>query len=168
MEEHLSAFAVRILSSVRPAKRPERNTAMRSKHRDDTPVWQIGRKKRQGGAVTCRGAEEGPAKYKLKRLHDGPHEISLPTGRASKKENNPNSRDTDRYISISCFGLSVSSYENHEDNRRCGSNISGCSGRRTKLGGLSAERQHLLRAEELVPEGEGVLRQGQLRTIQWC
>ena len=30
------------------------------------------------------GPEEGPAKYKLKRLHDGPHEVSLPTGRVSK------------------------------------------------------------------------------------
>lgn len=41
-------------------------------------------------------------------------------------------------------------------------------GRWPEFGRLSAERQHLLRAEKPVQKGEGVFRQGQLGAVHRC
>lgn len=70
------------------------------------------------------------------------------------------------YIHISTFRF----VEDDEDITVVG--IDRCSdgrrGRWPEFGRLSAERQHLLRAEEPVQEGEGVLRQGQLGAVHRC
>ncbi|XP_076241002.1 DUF1676 domain-containing protein Osi6 [Calliopsis andreniformis] len=87
LAEHLSASIGRILSSVRPAKQPVTQATKERRRNigDDTHARQIGRKKSRGGATRQAMVEEGSAKYKLKRLYDGPHEISLPDGTGFEK-----------------------------------------------------------------------------------
>lgn len=62
--------------------------------------------------------------------------------------------------------LSVSFEKSHEDIGDRGSDLR--RGRWPEFGRLSAERQHLLRAEKPVQKGEGVFRQGQLGAVHRC
>lgn len=56
-------------------------------------TWSNGKKEKKkeavGRSATVETVEEGSAKYKLKRLSDGPHEISLRTERLSEKGEDP-------------------------------------------------------------------------------
>lgn len=111
-----------------------------------------GKKKKEavGRSATMETVEEGSAKYKLKRLSDGPHEISLRTERLSEKGEDPSNASC-RDLVLKFFSRYVEfSARNHEDTEAVDFDDRGRPNRRTEHRRMPQARQHILRAEDPV------------------